>query len=325
MSIDETPPLTLPDLSELNRVDWSQSLRGYVESVGDYIELDAHHHVLQVGDGDRLLVTFESAADIRSNQDLGMPYGLLLAQKLNVTVMTIVCLKPTWFRAKPVYDFFDALTDQGVFDDFEHVCFYGVGLGGYAAAAFSVAAPGSDVVVISPHATLDPRLTEWDSRFGGIRRLSFTDRYGYAPDLVRAARHALVLYDPEDDLDAMHSALFARPSDAQGLTRFRIRHMGRDLASVLDEMGILSATIEAGLSGRLDLVRFSELYRARRDYGPYLRTLLSEVEDLDRPKLVTWLAQSVLERKNMPRMRRALDRVMDQQRASRAPEQPAAE
>ncbi|MEO1796296.1 MAG: phosphoadenosine phosphosulfate reductase, partial [Pseudomonadota bacterium] len=87
----------------------------------------------------------------------------------------------------------------------------------------------------------------------------------------------------------------------------------------------LSATIEAGLSGRLDLVRFSELYRARREYGPYLRTLLSEVEDLDRPKLVTWLAQSVLERKNMPRMRRALDRVMDQQRASRAPEQPAAE
>ncbi|MEL6916020.1 MAG: phosphoadenosine phosphosulfate reductase [Pseudomonadota bacterium] len=310
MMPNETPQApTLPDLSDLNRQDWEIGLRDLGAELGEYIEIDADHHVLQLGRGDRLLVTFEAAADIRNNQDLGLPQGLVLARELDATVLVVLCMRPTWFRAAAVYAFFDALTDEGVFDDYEHVCFFGAGLGGYAAAAFSVAAPGADVIAISPQATLDPRLTEWDPRFVGMRRRSFNDRYGYAPAMAEAARHVLVLYNPDEELEAMHAALFARPSDPAGITRFRCRHMGRDLPSMLADLRILPRMVRLALHAELDLPAFARLYRERRNHAPYLRTLLAETEELDRPKLITWLAGSVLTRKQMPVMRRALERV----------------
>jgi hypothetical protein len=42
--------------------------------------------------------------------------------------------------------------DDGFFDEFEQVIFYGSGSSGYAAAAFSVAAPGATVIAVQPQA-----------------------------------------------------------------------------------------------------------------------------------------------------------------------------
>ena len=78
----------------------------------------------------------------------------------------------------------------------------------------------------------------------------------------------------------------------------------------------LNDTLRLSLAGVLGEASFARLYRKRRDYAPYLRTLLTETEDQDRPKLTTWLAESVLQRKNMPRMRRALERVQKAAEAS---------
>ena len=66
-----------------------------------------------------------------------------------------------------------------------------------------------------------------------MRRLDFTSRYGYAPDMLDAAGKAFVLYDPMDRLDAMHAALFARPN----VTLLRLRHMGAALQGALLRMG----------------------------------------------------------------------------------------
>ena len=106
----------------------------------------------------------------------------------------------SWFRDPAVFAYFDRLVDDGFFDEFERVIFYGAGPCGYAAAAYSVAAPGATVVAVQPQATLDPRMTEWDDRFVEMRRTSFTDRYGYAPDMLDAADQAFVLYDPISSL-----------------------------------------------------------------------------------------------------------------------------
>ena len=96
------------------------------------------------------------------------------------------------------------------FDDFDQVVFYGAGPRGYAAAAFSVAAPGATIVALQPQATLDPRVTEWDDRHLKIRRTHFTSLYGYAPDMLDAAKQAYVIYDPYERLDAAHAAMFTR-------------------------------------------------------------------------------------------------------------------
>ena len=76
----------------------------------------------------------------------------------------------TWFRDNRVYGYFDRLIDDGFFDEFEQVIFYGAGACGYAAAAFSVAAPGAKRGDARPQATLDPRVAEWDDRYLHMRR-----------------------------------------------------------------------------------------------------------------------------------------------------------
>ena len=154
-------------------------------------------------------------------------------------------------------------------DEFEQVIFYGEGACGYAAAAFSVAAPGARVVALRPQATLDPRVTEWDDRFTDMRRMDFTSRYGFAPDMLDAASQAYVLYDPAETLDAMHAALFTRIN----ATKLRMPHMGAALQTDLMEMGQLAPMLEAVEEGTLDTLRFAQIFRARRHPIACRRTL----------------------------------------------------
>ena len=55
---------------------------------------------------------------------------------------------------------------------------------------FLLLPPGATVVAVQPQATLDPRVTVWDSRHRKMRRADFTSRYGYAPDVLVIAEQA---------------------------------------------------------------------------------------------------------------------------------------
>ena len=167
----------------------------------------------------------------------------------------------SWFRDREVYAYFDDLIDDGFFEEFDNVVFYGAGPCGYAAAAYSIAAPGARVLALQPQATLDPRVAEWDERFIRQRRLDFTSRYGYAPDMIDAAQEAFVIYDPEELEDAMHAALFTRPN----VHKLRLRHAGGALQFSLRNMKILSRLIALGGTGRLTPEIFAKLARARRE------------------------------------------------------------
>ncbi|WP_147124593.1 phosphoadenosine phosphosulfate reductase [Shimia ponticola] len=298
----------LPDLSDLNRDDWGRGLQQTVETDGSWSDLTTGHTVLSHSDGNTLFVTFEFIEDIRSSRDNALPLGVALAQHDDCACLTILAETRAWFRDPALYAYFDALVDEDFFADFDSVVFYGEGMCGYAAAAFSVAAPGATVVLIAPQATLDPRVAEWDHRFQAMRRLSFTDRYGFAPEMIEGAESVFVLYDPEEELDAMHTALFTRPH----VDKFRCRFLGKDIASALEDMKLLEKTLLLAGSGDLSVPTFARLYRARRDYAPYLRSLLTQVEDNDRVGLIAMIVRNVLPRKGMPRMKKAMRSLVEQ-------------
>lgn len=298
----------LPDLSELPRRQWMTALRELVDARGVWTDISADHSSLLYGGGTTLLVSFELQADIRNSRDGAIPFGMAMADRNGWASLTIMATQATWYRDPALYAYFDSLIDEDVFDEFDRVVFYGEGMGGYAAGAYSVAAPGCSVVMVSPQATLDPRVTEWDPRFVSMRKTSFTDRFGFAPEMVEAANDVFLIYNPDEDLDAMHAALFARP----GVTRFRCPLMGRDLVGSLDDMGLLEEAAELAAAGTLSTETFAKAYRKRRDYPPYLRALLTQVEDAGRLKLAAMLCRSVLARRNMPRMRKSLDKLIEQ-------------
>lgn len=290
-------------LAGLPPAQWRARLAALAEENGLSQPLGDKHFATFIDQGNTLLVTFETMQGIHQLSDLAQPLGFDLVKNLGWSHLCVISDGDTWFREGRVYGFFDQLIDDGFFEEFDNVVFYGAGPCGYAAAAYSVAAPGATVVAVQPQATLDPRMTEWDDRFIEMRRTSFNDRFGYAPDMLDAAQHAYILYDPFEQLDAMHASLFARAN----VTRLRTRYLGGAVQTRLLEMELLYRLLSMAGSGKLTAGAFSRLFRARRDNGPYLRGLLSRVNNGERPVLTALLCRNVCERLRAPRFRKTLN------------------
>lgn len=279
-------------LTGLSKGEWVRSVAAIIDEEGYVETLGKRHLAAFIEEGTTLLVTFESLQGIEALSEKSQPLGWEMVRNLGWSHLCLASDGDTWFRDPAVYAYFDRLADDGFFDEFERVLFYGAGPCGYAAAAYSVAAPGAHILAIQPQATLDPRVTEWDPRFVDMRAVDFTKRYGYAPDMLDAAETAYVLYDPREPLDAMHAALFTRPN----VTKLRMRFMGDALQTDLLDMEQWQTLLEEAAEGTLDTLSFARIHRARRDYRPYLRNLLKALEQEERTDLVIALCRNVTSR-----------------------------
>ena len=291
--------------AELTDEEWLKMLRDIGERDGYFSSLGRDHSAVFVEDShDVLFVGFETLFGIRSVSDSGMPVAFDVCEGRNWSHLTLITAKQDWFRDHRMFSYFDRLVDNGFFEEFDHVVFYGAGMCGYAAGAFSVAAPGAHVVMVAPQATLDRDRTEWDDRFPSTRRLDFTSRYGYAPDMLEAAERAVVIYDPDEAEDAMHASLFNGPN----ISRFKYRR-GRSgaIESDLRAMGLVSQLTRAAVEDRLDDAGLARLMTARKRHVPYLRALLARVLGEDRPSLTKWLCKAVLAEQSIPRFKHHLE------------------
>lgn len=281
--------------------DWDAAVEDIAERQGYHDPLGADHLALFTDAGPALLVTFEEADAIRARPGRA-PLGWSLGDGRDWSRLVLVARRQSWFRDPEVYRYFDRLADDGFFDEFDRVVVYGAGPCGYAAAAYSVTAPGATLILTAPQATLTPALAGWDRRFAGTRRRDFTSRYGYAPDMTEAAARTFVIHDPAIAEDAMHAALF----QVAGAEVIRARNHGARLADNLEASGALARMVMAAMAGRLDRLALIRALRARRDLQPYLRGLLARLEAADRPALTAALCRNVVARKRAPRFRKAL-------------------
>ena len=285
--------------------EWLNRLEDIGDEPGYFIPLGQRHHAVLTEGSSTLLVTFETIKSIRKDTDEELPLGFDLIADRGWSHLGLLADGDTWFRDPAVYEYFDNALDDGFFEDFDQVVFLGAGMCGYAAAAFSVVAPGSTVILFNPQATLDPRVAEWDHRFKSRRRISFTDRYGYAPDMVDAADKVFLFYDPEDEMDAMHAALFTRSHVA----KLRCRFLGHHIMQDMIHMDILQSLIDTACEGGDVGMRFHQLYRARHEYPPYLRRLLKHLDDDDRCILSGLLCRFATRRVEEPRFQERLENI----------------
>ena len=284
---DPSQPAAAPPEDRRGWWDWFVALheaRGHVHPLGP------SHAAALFGPGPVLIVSFELADDVHARLPARLPLGLEVARAEGWSHLCLVATGPSWFRDPDVWAAFDRLVDDGFFEDFDEVVFYGAGMGGYAAAAFSVAAPGATVVAVRPQATLSPDQAEWDDRFLAARRLDFTSRYGFAPDMAEGAERLFLLYDPDDTRDAMHAALFARPN----VTRLRCRYLGPRPEEALDAMGLTADLLRLAGRGRLTPRTLRAAFRARRDHPARILRLLARLTLKSRADLATRVARHVL-------------------------------
>ena len=135
--------------------------------------------------------------------------------------------------------------------------------------------------------------------------------------MLDAADRGFVLYDPREDVDAMHAALFER----NNVTRLRLPFLGDDLEKSLLDMGLLLQLIEDAGEDTLDEVSFAQAYRTRRDNVDYLRRLLAYLDACDRRYLSYVLCRYVISDRKAPNFRRRLRTLRTQaaEGAFRAP------
>lgn len=292
------------DLSGLSKSDWIQRIGEIAELTGYFQPLGDDHFATFVDQGRVLLVTFEKIDTMRGMTDAAQPLGWPIARREGWSHLLLACDGDTWFRDPQVYGYFDRLCDDGFFEDFDRVVFYGAGACGYAAAAFSVAAPGATVILVNPQATLDAEVTGWDTRFVGQRRRNFTDRYGYAPDMIDAAEQAHVYFDPDVMLDAVHAALFARSN-----VHLHPWRAGADLQNSLIRSRQLDPILVAAARGELSRATLGRIGRSRREYRPYLRRLVARLEAAGHKDLDRIVCRNVISRMKAPAFQKRLQRL----------------
>ena len=304
----------LKDQRSLSEKEWLARMERLGRREGFFTRLGDRHSALFADRETTLIVTFETVEAIRRRQPDEVPLGFSVCETRDWSHLCLIADGDTWYRDQAVYDFFDGLVDDAFFDGYEQVIFFGAGMAGYAAAAFSVAAPGATVILVQPQATLDPSIAGWDTRFAEHRRLNFTDRYGYAPDMTDGAAQVFLIYDPGQTFDAMHAALFRRPQT----TYLPCRGMGPDLGSTLLATHILPSVLSAAADGAFDAAMFRTFCRARRNHVPYLRRLINRLDAAGRTRLAEMVAGNAAGRLNDERFRARADDL-----ASRTGGQPA--
>ncbi len=285
--------------------DHRDALARHAGGLGYVRDIDDRHLSIFRSMGPTLLVTFETEAEI-ADRPTRLPWSDALARRRRMSTLDIVAHGRTWFRSDGLTAFFDELTDEGFFDEFDKVIFAGGGMSAYGAAAYSVAAPGATVFLAQPYATLARDITPWERRFRSSWHLSFGPRYGNAARMIDAAERVYVVTDPTIPADAMHASLF----QGDHVTRLPAYHAGGAIWTTLDRLGILNRLVAGAEAGNLTPTRFAELYRRRREDRVWLDAFMRKVDRMDRPWLTALMAGSLLQRRDDPAARRRLNAAL---------------
>ena len=290
-------------LAKLEYQDWLLSLDDNKTVDLTVSFLGANHASLMLNAGKTLFVHFENYQDIAAEHRKEKPSGWTLADNLGWSCLSVISKTRSRFRDEAVINFFDTLVDDGSLDQFEQVVFYGVGPAGYAAAAFSVVAPLSTVIVNSPFATLDPVITPWDRRNLRQRKVDFRSRYCYAPDMVTSAERVILLYNSTKFENSMHAALF----HSKNVERFNIRLGSSHLQNALLERDEISAFIETCATDNFQRSAVVCALKTLRNYRPYLLSMLQFMDKRKRPAMSKRICTHAMRHCRGPNFRRRLD------------------
>ena len=282
--------------------DWHDRLEAIGEEAGYYEPIGARHHAFFSDETPVLLVSFEQGAAIRDAGGDRMPTGYRIAAPRGWSSLSIVAEGATWFRDRALWGYVDRLIDEGFFEDFDRVVFYGAGMGGYAAAAYAVAAPGCTVLALAPRATLDPAVAPWDRRDLPARRLDWSARFGYAPQMVAGAEAVFLLFDPLHAPDAAHAALFR----GAHVTKLRARLIGPAPEATLARLDLLDPLVAAACEGHLSAPHFYRLWRARRTDPAWLGRLVARAQATAGPGRLAQACRAALDHADHPRLRAIL-------------------
>ncbi len=263
----------------------------------------------------RLVVTFDNLSVVKTDEQR-FPWGYrLIAEDMNCSVLGVMAVQRNWFRKDFVHEAFDALRDQGFFEQFDEVLFYGASMGGFGALVYSQCAPGSHVLAIAPQSTLDRRILPDEDRWGWTARLDWDGPYADAAAAVQggAAGEVFVIADPYFAPD--HAQVDRIRGD--NVTWLHTPFMGHQLPNAFANMGILKQILYAAAGGTLDKALFYKLFRARNELPRYQHDLLMQAEQRGKLRSAIRVCEYTLARRDAGNIK-ATKRRLEEQLAGQA-------
>jgi pimeloyl-ACP methyl ester carboxylesterase len=219
-----------------------------------------------------LVVSFDNMKS-RDAPGLIFPWGYKFIADQGYSHLGIIMQRRCdWFRQPDLEDYFDQLREDGFFDQFERVIFYGASMGGYGALSYAAAVPGSDVVAFSPQTSLDQKVVPFETRYrDGFGRGKWRkSRYADAVKGAQAARRVTVFADPTHRLDAAHVARLPK----ENLVFARCPSSGHNSARLMKFMGCLGDVVLQAFDGTLTEEDFYRTWRANRSTQALARIIL---------------------------------------------------
>ncbi len=129
--------------ADRSRADWLSRLSDIGRNHGFFERVGSEALALFVQEGDTLVVSFDRATRVCSEERDGLPPGFEAVQKREWSLLSILSTGDSWFRSQDVMAFFDTLAESGFFDSFAQVIFLGFGpANGHAACAYASARAG---------------------------------------------------------------------------------------------------------------------------------------------------------------------------------------
>ncbi|MDJ0630237.1 MAG: glycosyltransferase family 2 protein [Rhodobacter sp.] len=256
----------------------------------------------------RLVVSFDNVSSARE-EGQRWPWGFkVMSQDMGCSVLGVMGAQRNWFRDDFVHDGFDALRDQGFFDQFDDVLFYGASMGGFGALVYQQCCPGANVLAIAPQSTLNREIVPNEDRWGWTTKLDWTGRYSDAAGTTDGAGKVFVVADPyyPPDYDQVSRLT------GDNITWLRTPFMGHQLPNAFVVMGILKDLLYSAVDGRLTPALFYPLFRARRDLPRYQHDLLMQAERRGRTKLAIRVCEYTLKKRHAGNIKRSLDRLRAQ-------------
>ncbi|WP_330647044.1 hypothetical protein RPE78_15690 (plasmid) [Thioclava litoralis] len=278
---------------------WRQTLLAQAEQSGFFEDIGPLHKAIYIPatgpKADTLVVVFDNLDDTRQKTDR-LPWAVDFISAQGWSSLGLMAHGATWYRDPAVWAFFERLKKDGFFALFRRVVFYGTSMGGYAACAFSAAAPGATVLAINPQSTLSRSEASWERRFRPAWRNDFSGPYGFAPDMIGAAEKVWMFYDSRIAADAAHVALFRGPQ----VEKVKCPFMGHGMLSVWRDMGILKPIVSACIEGHADRLGIARLLRARHSSLTYKKLVLHSLQKAGKhAKVVAW-SDAVMREKKGP-------------------------
>lgn len=259
--------------------------------------------------GKRLIVSFDNIHMVRE-EGQRWPWGhKFLTGTLGCSVLGVMGSKRNWFRHNFVHHSFDRLRDEGFFQGFDQVLFYGASMGGFGALSYARTAPGADVLAIAPQTTLDRRILPDDDRWGWTKKLDWDADYADAAEGTAKAGDVVIISDPYFAPDCEQIDRLT----GDNIRRLKMPFFGHQIPNAFVNMGTLKPMLIDMLDGNLTSERFYTLQRARRDLPRYQHDLIAEAEARGHTKLAIMACEYTLKKRKAGNIRRTLERLQAEQ------------